>query len=35
MERRGSFNGPGASQNGPTGKNADILRILQNMMENQ
>jgi len=35
MERRGSRNSPGPSRNGPTGENADIMRILQNMMKNQ
>jgi len=35
MDRRTGRNNSGQSQNGPTGGNADILRIIQNMAENQ
>ena len=35
MDRRSGRNNSGQPQNGPTGGNADILRVIQNMVENQ
>ena len=35
MERRTGRNHSGQSSNGPAGENADILRVIQTMMENQ
>ena len=35
MDRRASRNSSGQSKNGPIGENADILRVIHNMMENQ
>ena len=35
MERQGSHNGSGSSQNGPAGENVDMMRILQGIMETQ
>ena len=35
MERQESRNGPSPSQDGPNGENANMMRILQGMMENQ
>ena len=34
MDIRENRNDPGPSHNGPTGENAVILRVLQNMMKN-
>ena len=35
MDRRSGRNNSGQPQDGPAGGNADILRVIQNMMENQ
>jgi len=35
MDRRTGRNSFGQSQNGPMGENADILRVIHNLMENQ
>jgi len=35
MDRRTGRNNSRQSQNGPIGENADILRVIHNMMENQ
>ena len=35
MDRRAGRNNSGQSQNGPTGGNPDILRVIQGMVENQ
>jgi len=35
MDRRAGHNNSGQSQDGPAGGNADILRVIQNMVENQ
>jgi len=35
MDRRAGRNNSGQPQDGPAGRNADILRVIQNMVENQ